>query len=171
MLVFEYPRRQRLPLLLMLGGFAIFGVLSLVVAGVSAMQIIVGRALLDGTGTDDPGTLLAAIIIPTLMIIGGILVNLMFPAVHVTSDGFRISRLFYTSRWLTWGDIRDVKTHWLSSRWRRVVGVTVEGISPLYDIVGAFQLLGSRGFLISDGIDNCTELMELFRNYRPDLFD
>jgi len=170
-LVFEYPRRQRLPLLLVLSWFVIFGLVIFVAAGVSAMQIITGRALLGGIGTNDPGTLMAALIVPALMIIGGVLVNLMFPAIHITSDGFRISRLLYTSPWLDWQNIRNIETHWLSSRSRVIIAITVEGISPWYRFIGMFELLGYKGFLIHDRINDYAELMRLLRNHRPDLFE
>ena len=59
----------------------------------------------------------------------------------------------------------------MSSRLRPSLGVTVDGISPFYEIIGFVQLLGSRGFLIFDSIHGYEELLQLMRKHRPDLFE
>lgn len=104
-----------------------------------------------------------------LGLLNGILI-LVFsasPAIHVRNDRFRISTLFYKSKWLDWKDIDDIKLHWL---YRNIITVSITEISPIYSLVGAFQLVGARAFLISKGIDGYEELVELFREKRPDLF-
>lgn len=169
-LVFEYPLRHRLPMLLISVFILLIELLILAGVLVSLIRLITGQTLLSSTGTDEPGTLIAATVFLVFMSLGMILVHLMFPAIHIRNSGFRISRLFYTSPWLNWSDIDGIRTHWLSRKRRQMIGIKIRGIAPIYGLIGAVQLLGSKGFLVYDGIHDFAGLMELLRRQRPDLF-
>lgn len=103
------------------------------------------------------------------VLLNGILI-LVFsasPAIHVRNDKFRIRTLFYTSKWLDWTDIGDIKLHWL---YNNIITVSVKEISPIYSLVGVFQLTGARAFLVFNEIDEYEELVGILREKRPELF-
>lgn len=166
--IFSYPLRHRLPGYVFLGYLLLFDLLVIVILIVTVFRIDTGRSL--------PGELVVGEIVGPLVVVAfmnfiAILVQMLFPAIHITNNRFRIKNLFYTSPWLRWEDIRDIQPHWLSTSKRRIIGVTVEGISPLYSLIGFVQLLGMTGFLIYDGIERYTELMHLLQKHRGDLFE
>lgn len=169
--VFEYPLRQRMPALLLLAMVLVVNLVMIFVVVVSAVRIITGYEFASGVGSEEPGALIAGIVIPAFLTLLSFVINFLFPAVHVTSSGFRISRLFYTSPWLDWQDIRDIKSHWLSNRLRDITAITVDNISAVYRFIGIFELLDGKGFMIVDRINDYPELMQVLREHRPDLFE
>jgi hypothetical protein len=108
----------------------------------------------------------------SLLIIGSLAVYMMFPAIHVRADEFKISTLLYQSNWMSWEEIMMVKELWLSYRKQLLLAVVVKDISLLYAVIGLTQFLGGqRAFLIHKSLNNHQDLMTLFHEKRPDLFE
>jgi hypothetical protein len=174
--IFDYQLRHRIPPLLLLALAIVANAVALVAVSLSLLDLVTAGELFGGVDPATPGALLAGIIIPTLLTLHGTVVNLLFPAVQVSTDGFRISRLYYASPLLDWQDICDIKPHWFS--WflpfgGDLVSISVEGISPVYGFIGFIgpsELSGVRGFAVSSRMENYSDLMELLQAQRPDLF-
>jgi hypothetical protein len=172
--IFEYRLRDRLFRLAWLGcliSLYLLLILPLVLLGL--YRAVSGQTILAGIGgPSDLGTSLVFIILPPLMILGGYLFNLAYPAVHIQENGFRIKRLFYTSPWFEWQQIHNVKKLSWSSKRREVTAVTIKGLGGgCLSIVGVFHLKGDKeGFGITSHIENYKELLEWFKQKRPDLF-
>lgn len=169
--VFRYRLRYRVPLSIVFGYGLLFNLLSLALVALIIFRMVTGSEILSETGTSDPGMLVAFTIGPPFMVFIATTVLLMFPDIHVSADGFRISRLVYTSPWLWWHEIRDIETHRRTNRFQEVKAVTVERIADVYRFVGFVEGIGAKGFLIRSNIEEYDALMALFRQHRPDLFE
>lgn len=170
---FEYPLLRRLPLILLLGMFICSSLVILAIVLLSLANLVVGQKFPEGMeGPDDLGTFLVSILAPFFFLYGGLSLNLMFPAVHIKPDGFRVSRLFYTSPWFDWQDIHIIKKP-PPAIWGRSFGITVQGLPhKFYSFTGAFVLSESKaGFVVADRIENYKELVQFFQYHRPDLFE
>lgn len=166
---FEYSRTYRAVQVASLGILLLVDLFVCFVTGLSLVYVLTGWT--PPSNIELPDTLLEIIVnLLALTLLNGlfILTFVQSVAVHVRGDGFRISTLFYTSEWLGWQEINSIRPHWF---YDRILTVSVDKISPLYDLVGAFQLVGSRAFLIyKGGINGYEELIEILRQKRPDLF-
>lgn len=172
--IFEYSLLNRLHLLLILGMMMIMYLIIIADVLLSLFRMITGQMIAERIGgPSDPGTLLVEIFVPLFILFGGLTVGLMYPAVHIKPDGFRISRYFYTSPWFDWQDIHIIKKP-SSVSWRRgIFGMTVQGLPHRYfSFTGAYVLSESKnGFMVTNKIGHYKELVHFFQYHRPDLFE
>lgn len=175
--IFEYSLRYRMPFLFFLGGTLGFYFLLIVpLVSLTLYRKISGQMVLERVGAPgDLGTFLVFLFLPPLMILGFYTLNIGFPAVHIKEDGFRIKRLSYTSQWFDWGNIHNINISRYSilSKRQELTTVTIKGLGGGFlSFIGVVLLQANKeGFAVTSNIDNYKELLERFRNKRPDLFE
>ena len=97
--------------------------------------------------------------------------HLLFPAVAVRATGFRLVTLVYKSRWLDWDEIIAVNEHWQSRRRNRMIVIKTEHIDIFFALIGYTQGQGGTAFIIHSKLVDYNDLLCIFEQKRPDLFD
>lgn len=176
---FDYLRRHRIRWFFLLGMAIVGSGLGFATIAMSFANLITESQLLSNAEPVTPGGLIFGIILSMVLPVQAVIVMVMFPAIQVSSDGFRIRRLLYNSPWLSWQEICDIKPLAVSyflpflGDARAISVKGIDKLSIVYGFIGfvSSELAGTRGFVVTDRLQNYSELMEILQTQRPDLFD
>ena len=146
----------------------------LVVFSLMATAAWVGVAIsllgINGRTHSDVSAVPASIVVGLWLLFGVVYLHMLTPDIRVQKDTFQLKSIFYQSHWVRWEDIRFIKKHWQSGKCFSMYGIGVDNIHPIYSVIGFTQLMGDCCFILTSRIRGYTELMQLLKTNRPDLF-
>lgn len=90
------------------------------------------------------------------------------PAIEVKSDKFRVRKLFWKSRWFDWDSIRHI--HKSEKFGSTFYVISINELPFVAFVSGFYSPLGERAFVISQAISGFDEVINSFKEQRPDLF-
>lgn len=134
---------------------------------IDGVFLLLGMTPINQADVSLPGRVISMCIL-SAMFAAFAVIYISRPSIKVTEEGFQLQRTFYRSRRFKWAEINSVRMVKIARQ--ETFLVQLDKLNWLYHFVGLNAGSGKRQFAIRSNIQDCEELLQVFRAKRPDLF-